>query len=80
MTEYQLEQMVNKIAVGQNGQETKLFKEAILAQLKPPLTRIPTEAQIANAWQRWKRERGLESQAEPDVNTTSLYIPRSLRK
>jgi hypothetical protein len=55
-----------------NSQEKKLFTDAIIQQ-KEVLNRIPSTTQIEQAWQRWKRERFLDKNAEPNVDISQLY-------
>lgn len=53
-------------------QEKLLFKQAILLQ-QQELHRIPSTFQIHQAWERWKRERHLQANADSKIDTTTLY-------
>lgn len=56
----------------ENASEASLFKKAILLQ-QTELGRTPTKARIIFSWKRWQRERNLDQNAEPAIDTTKLY-------
>lgn len=52
--------------------EKGLFKEAMLLQQKT-LDRTPSSYQIKQSFKRWKRERGIDKDAEGVFNEVDIY-------